>query len=58
MHDGTPSTHGRWRTADPTLDLATAPAPTKTPGDSHDVGDNIGVYAVHMALLHTGASPG
>ena len=54
MHDGTPSIHGRWRTADPTLDPATAPTPTKTPGDSHDPGDNIGVYAVHMALLHTG----
>ena len=42
MHDGTPSIHGRWRTADPTLDPATAPTPTKTPGDSHDPGDNIG----------------
>lgn len=54
MHDGTPSIHGRWRSADPTLDPATAPTPTKTPGDSHDPGDNIGVYAVHMALLRTG----
>ena len=54
MHDGTPSIHGRWRTADPTLDPATAPVPTQTPGDSAAPGDNIGVYAVHMALMHTG----
>src|SRR5689334_16899393 len=54
MHGGTPSIHGRWRTADPTLDPATAPTPTKTPGDSAAPGDNVGVYAVHMALLHTG----
>lgn len=54
MHDGTPSIHGRWRTADPTADPATAPAPTQTPGDSAAPGDNLGVYAVHMALLHTG----
>ncbi|HEX5875458.1 MAG TPA: galactose oxidase early set domain-containing protein, partial [Pyrinomonadaceae bacterium] len=54
MHGGTPSIHGRWRTADPTLDPATAPTPTQTPGDSFAPGDNIGVYAVHMALLHTG----
>ncbi|HEX3183405.1 MAG TPA: galactose oxidase-like domain-containing protein [Pyrinomonadaceae bacterium] len=54
MHGGTPSIHGRWRTADPTLDPATAPTPTKTPGDSAAPGDDIGVYAVHMALLHTG----
>ena len=54
MHDGTPSIHGRWRTADPTADPATAPPVTKTPGDSADPGDNVGVYAVHMALLRTG----
>ncbi len=54
MHGGTPSIHGRWRTADPTLDPATAPTPTTTPGDSAAPGDNIGVYAVHMALMHTG----
>lgn len=54
MHDGTPSIHGRWRTADPTLDPATAPTPTQTPGDSAAPGDGIGVYAVHMALMHTG----
>jgi Domain of unknown function (DUF1929) len=54
MHDGIPSIHGRWRTADPTADPATAPTPTQTPGDSAAPGDNIGVYAVHMALMHTG----
>lgn len=54
MHGGTPSIHGRWRTADPTLDPATAPPLTRTPGDSAAPGDNVGVYAVHMALLHTG----
>ena len=30
MHDGTPSIHGRWRTADPSLDPAAAPTPTQT----------------------------
>jgi galactose oxidase-like protein len=54
MHDGAPAIHGRWRTADPTADPATGPTPTKTPGDSADPGDNIGVYAVHMALMRTG----
>ena len=49
-----PATEGRWITADPTLDPNTAPTPTKTPGDSAAVGDGIGVYAVHMALLRTG----
>jgi hypothetical protein len=53
-HEGTPAIHGRWRSADPTLDPATAPSPTKTPGDSFAIGDNLGVYAVHMALLRTG----
>jgi len=53
-HEGTPATHGRWRSADPAADPATAPSPTKTPGDSAAPGDNVGVYAVHMALLRTG----
>ena len=53
-HNIDPATNGRWRSADPAADPATEPSPTKTPGDSAMLGDNVGVYAVHMALLHTG----
>ena len=53
-HDPNPAVNGRWGTADPALDPATAPSPTKTPGDSAVPGDNLGVYAVHMMLMHTG----
>ena len=62
MPNGNPAIYGRWRTADPTLDPNTAPTPTQTPGSATFVTnpngtfgpDNIGVFAVHMALMHTG----
>jgi hypothetical protein len=53
-HDINLATNGRWRSADPAADPATAPSSTKTPGDSAALNDNVGVYAVHMMVLRTG----
>ena len=62
MPNGTPALYGRWRSGDPTLDPNIAPTPTETPGsrgfttnpDGTFSPDNTGVFAVHMALMHTG----
>jgi len=62
MPDGNPTIYGKWRTADPTLDPNVAPRPTRTPGsrtfttnaNGSFSPDNTGVFAVHMALMHTG----
>jgi len=61
MPNGTPALYGRWRSGDPTLDPNIAPTPTQTPGsrgfttnpDGTFSPDNTGVFAVHMALMHT-----
>lgn len=63
MPDGDPALFGRWRNADRTAADLDA-RPTKTPGsnravpnptgDPDYVGDDNGVFAVHMALMHTG----
>ena len=63
MPDGDPAQFGRWRNADPT-DPNLDTRPTRTPGSGKAVAnpdgtptfvpDNLGVFAVHMALMRTG----
>ena len=62
MPDGDPAVFGRWRSADATIDPSTGSTPTQTPGSRRFITnvdgtfspDNLGVFAVHMALMHTG----